>query len=272
METGEVAVAHRFAEQRLRRYAWRYPVTAMVLGLATAALGWMAKFPDAVALVVFIAVFLLHMYGMLVMVGTPARAGVVPRHDDNRSKTLLWFACIVVLSAPVAATLGSWWQAPLTGGIEVLLLLGYGRNRLAADIAGFGMPPRTEPTRWTRFVVRTVRTTWFAPVAMFAMGVGVVAMVLGDRGGNLAGLLTYYPAAILLAAASFRVRPRRRTLRTFLLGLTPLLLVLGAPWLLEVSDSVAVAVAAAAGLVVMAAVAVVGRWVRSALPATSAVP
>ncbi len=270
MEIGEVAVAHRFAEHRLRRYAWRYPVTAVVLGLATAALGWMTKLPNTVALVVFITVFLLHLYGMLVMVGTPTRAGIVMRHDDNRSKILLWFVCLMVLSSPLAATVGSWWQAPLIGGIELLLLLGCGRILLAADIASFGIAPRTEPTGWARFVVRTARTTWFAPVAMFAMGAGVVAMIIGERVGNLAGLLVYYPAAILLVAASSRVRPHQRTLRTFLLRLTPLILVIGAPWLLDVSDSVAVA--AAAGLVVMAAVAVIGRWVRSGLPAPPAVP
>ena len=270
MDIDEVAAAHRFAEQRLRRHAWRYPVTAVVLGLTTAGLGWLAKLPDSVALVVFVAVVLLHMYGMLVLVGTPARAGVVPRHDDNRSTALLWFACIVVLGSPAAATLGAWWLAPLIGGIELLLLLGYGRLRLAADIASFGLPARTEPTSWARFVVRTARTTWFTPVAMLAMGASALPIILGDRGLSLAGLLTYYPAATLLAAASIRVRPHRRTLRTFALVLTPQILFMGAPWLLDASDSIAVA--AVAGLVVMAAVAVVGRWVRVALPATPAVP
>jgi hypothetical protein len=269
MEIDEVQAAHRFVEQRLRRYAWQRPVTAVALGLTTAALGWVPHLPDAWALTAFVVVVLLHMYGFLVLVGAPARAGVIPRDDDTRSKALLWFAGIVTLGSPVNAILGPWWLALLVAGIEMVLLLGYCRVRLAADIASFGKPPRTDPTAWSRFVVYTAHAWWFTPASMITMGAGALAMVYDDWRLNCLGLLSFYPAAILLVAATNRVRPAPGTAAAFAYGVTPMLLIMGGPWLRRAPDSLAVAVMA--GLAIMVIVAVVSRRVRAILPTTPAV-
>ena len=184
-----------FVTQRLGGFTWLPPVVAVVLALAAASLAYRND-------VLFIVVVVIYLAAFIPLVGTPVRAGVIPR-EGRKSLGPVYALCFVLLSVPPLAMLGPWWTALVAGAGAGVAVVALSRWRLAVALREARSPVPVDDKRRSAVTDRIVAVP--AAVVVAVMGAGALATASPHRGIGAAGVLAYY----LFGLGSLYVRQQR---------------------------------------------------------------
>jgi hypothetical protein len=182
-----------FVTQRLGGFSWLPPVVAMVLAAAAASLAYrngVQGYGEHMRQmgVHFVVVQVIYLAAFIPLLGTPVRAGVIPR-EGRQSRRQVFALCAVLLSVPQVAMLGPWWTAIVAGagaGVAVLVL---SRWRLAATLREARRPPLVDADGQHPVADRIVAVP---PVVVIAVTcASVLASASPDRALRVVGILAY---------------------------------------------------------------------------------
>ncbi len=190
-----------FVTQRLGVFVLPPPVVAVVLAIAAASLAYRNGVLFVVVLVIYLAAF-------IPLLGTPIRAGVIPR-EGRQSRRPVFALCVVLLSVPSLAMLGPWWTAIVAGAVAGVAVVVLSRWRLATTIAEARRPPLVDDNQQKHaFTDRIVAIP--AVIVTAVMGAGVLAATSPDRVLGSLGFLAYFLGVGTLFVAQRRIVAQRQ--------------------------------------------------------------
>lgn len=269
----EIERQHRFVSERLGSYRWWYPVLGLLLGAAVASLAWRGT-------VLFLVVVTLFLAAPILLFGTPARLGIVPREDRRHNIVMIWVCSGFLFTMPWLASLGPWWVSIVMGVLTAGFVTLFGRWRLATIRADLRQPPTADhaPGLWTSWADRIGTTAVGVAATAVIMGAAVAVLPVRSVVVSAAALLIYWVGLFSILFRMVRrvgeLPPEHRPARTWKLRLGS---ALGGGVLCGAQSVVLLCsrqdrpwVAIVYGVVVMGVVGFIGWWqlLKLRMPAT----
>jgi hypothetical protein len=124
-----------FVAARFATFRWLHPVVGLVMGLAAASLAFRNMF-------VLITAVIIYLVGLPYALGTPSRAGVLPRESSRYVAQIFLGSMALMAILALALTgqqFGLWWLSVASGVLAAIAVIGLGRRRLATlrrDVVG----------------------------------------------------------------------------------------------------------------------------------------
>jgi len=166
-----------------------------VLALAAASLAYRS-------VVLMVVVQVIYLAALIPLVGTPVRAGVLPR-ESRKSLRAVFALCLLLLAVPQLAMLGPWWTAIVAGVGTGVAVVAFSRWRLAETLHEARSPAHVDDTPGYAAVTDRIVAVP-AMVVAAVMCAGALTAQSPDRVIGSAGLLAY-----LLGFGSLVVRQQR---------------------------------------------------------------